>query len=189
MERLKLIYGWLLETPASERDSYHSWLCLWRHIIFGLIFQYVRMCTTMTPIEARDRILIRLQKGYYPLRQDSAWLCLGIRALILARYSWLAAKMLFLELYFLNFLFWKSHDYARRKDILPQLTRLFSPGFHRLAVLAPSPASQVRHAIAKMIAITWYLWAKSFPFPLLTWVAFTVVNELISCSGMKVTVV
>jgi hypothetical protein len=126
MERLKLIYGWLLETPASERDSYHSWLCLWRHIIFGLIFQYVRMCTTMTPIEARDRILIRLQKGYYPLRQDSAWLCLGIRALILARYSWLAAKMLFLELYFLNFLFWKSHDYVRRKDILPQLTKLFS---------------------------------------------------------------
>lgn len=187
MEHLRCINGWLLETPPFERDSHSSWLCLRWHIIFSLIFQHVRICTTTTPIEARNRILIRLRKGYYPLRRDSAWLCLGIRALILARYLWLAAKMLFLELYFLNFLFWKLHDYARRRDILPRLTRLFSPGFHRLAVLAPSPPSKIRYSIANVIAAAWYLWARLFPFLLTTWVAFVTMNSLMGCFKMKAT--
>lgn len=138
MDHLRCINGWFSETPISERNSYHSWFFIRQHIIFSLIFQYIRICTMTTPIGVRNRILMRLQKGYYPLRQDSAWLCLGIRALILARYLWLAAKMLFLELYFLNFLFWNLHKYARRRNILPKLTRLFSPGFHRLAVLSPA---------------------------------------------------
>lgn len=188
MEHLKCTNGWLWETPPSERDSYYPWFCLRRHIIFSLIFQHVRICTSMTPIEARNRILIRLQKGYYPLRQDSVWLCLGIRALILARYFWLAAKMLFLELYFLNFLFWKLHEYTRRRNILPQLTRLFSPGFHRLAVLAPSSPSGIRYTFANVIATTWYLCARLFPFPLITWVAFDVVSSFMGCYGMNATV-
>lgn len=187
MEHLRCINGRLLETPLSGRDSHSSWLCLRWHIIFSLTFQYVRICTTMTPIEARNRILIRLQKGYYPLRQDSAWLCPGIRALILARYFWLAAKMLFLELYFLDFLFWKLHDYARRRDILPRLTRLFSPGFHRLAVLAPSSPSRIRYTVANVIATAWYLWARFFPFPLIAWVAFVAINSLTGCYKMKAT--
>ncbi|KAL9480519.1 hypothetical protein ACSS6W_005305 [Trichoderma asperelloides] len=189
MEHLRCINGWLLETPPSERDSHYSWLCLWRHIVFSLIFQYVRICTVWTPIEARNKILIRLQKGYYPLRQDSVWLCLGIRALILARYFWLAAKMLFLELYFLNFLFWKFHDYARRRNILPQLTRLFSPGFHRLAVLAPGSPSRLRYTAANIVATTWCLWAKLFPLPLISWAALVVVNSFMSYYNMKATMV
>lgn len=187
MEHLRCINGWLLETPASERDSYSSWLCLQWHIVFSLIFQYVRICTILTPIGAHDRILIRLQRGYYPLRQGSVWLCLGIRALTLARYFWLAAKMLFLELYFLNFLFWKLHDYARQRNILPQLTRLFSPGFHRLAVLAPSSPSRLRYTAANVVATTWYLWAKLYPFPLIAWAACVVVNSFMGCFRMKAT--
>ncbi|KAL6891885.1 hypothetical protein GGI43DRAFT_201848 [Trichoderma evansii] len=189
MEHLRCISGWFSETPISDRNSCYSWFFIRQHIIFSLIFQYTRICTIMTPIEARNRILIRLQKGYYPLRQDSAWLCLGIRALILVRYFWLAAKMLFLELYFLNFLFWKLHNSARRRNILPKLTRLFSPGFHRLAVLAPSSPSKLRYTAANIVATTWYLWAKLFPFPLITWAAFVVVNSFMGCDRMKATVV
>lgn len=169
MENLKCITGNILETPPSERDGYCSWRYVRWHLIFSLIFQYARVCTAMTPMEARNKILDRLQKGYYPLRQDSAWLCLGIRTLILARYFWLAAKMLFLELHLLNVLFWKLHDYARRRNILPRLTRVFSPGFHRLAVLAPSSPSKVRYAVANIVATTWYFLAKLIPFPLMIW--------------------
>lgn len=189
MEHLRCINGWLLGTPPFERDNYSSWLCLRWHIIFSLIFQYVRICNTTTPIEARNRILIRLQKGYYLLRQDSAWLCFGIRALILARYFWLAAKMLFLALYSLDFLFWQLHNYARQRNILPRLTRIFSPGFHRLAVLAPNSTSTIRYTVANVTATTWYLLAKLFPFPLIVGVAFIVVNSLKVCYEMKATVV
>ncbi|KAL7896940.1 hypothetical protein HDV63DRAFT_81906 [Trichoderma sp. SZMC 28014] len=189
MEHLRCINKWLLEKPPFECDSYYSWLCPRWHITFSLIFQYVRICNTTTPIEARNRILIRLQKGYCPLRQDPAWLCLGIRALILARYFWLAAKMLFLELYFLNFLFWRLHDYARQRNLLPRLTRIFSPGFHRLAVLAPSSPSTIRYTVANVTATAWYLLAKPFPLPLIIGVAFVVVNSLKGSYEMKATVV
>ncbi|KAL7927222.1 hypothetical protein ACQKWADRAFT_279874 [Trichoderma austrokoningii] len=182
MEHLGLINGYILEMLLSLVAHLR-----WR-ITFSLIFQYVRICTAMTPMEAHNRILIRLQKGYYPLRQDSFWLCLGIKTLILARYVWLAAKMLFLELYLLNMLLWKLYDYSQRRNILPQLTRLFSPGFHRLAVLAPSSPSKVRYTVANMIATTWYFWAKLFPFPLMIWVTFVVTNSLMGCHGMKATV-
>jgi hypothetical protein len=189
MEHLRCINGWLLETPPSKRDSHYSWPCLRWRIIFSLVFQHVRICTTTTPIEARNRILKRLRKGYYPLRQDSAWLCLGIRALILARYFWLAAKMLFLELYLLNFLFWRLHGYARRRNIQPQLTRIFSPGFHRLAVLAPSSRSRIRYTVANVIATAYHLWASLFPFPLIIWAAFVAANSFMGCHEMKATAV
>jgi hypothetical protein len=131
----------------------------------------------MAPTEARNRIFIRLQQEYYPLRRNSLWHYLGIQALILARYFWLAAKMLFLELYFLNLLIWSIHGYARRRNILPLFTRLLSPGFHRLAVLAPSPPSELRYTAAKIIAGFWYWWPCFFSVLLIARMAFIAINS------------
>ncbi|KAL7807799.1 hypothetical protein V8C44DRAFT_337125 [Trichoderma aethiopicum] len=146
-----------------------SWHSLRWHLILSLAFQHVRICATMTPKEAHDRIQNRLQQEYYPLRQSPAWCLRAIRALIVFRYICLAAKMLFLELYLLDLAFWKLHRYARHRNILPQITRIFSPGFHRLAVLAPLPPSRFRYVMAETVASIWYLWVRFFSIPLLAW--------------------
>ncbi|KAL7939085.1 hypothetical protein V8C35DRAFT_309 [Trichoderma chlorosporum] len=159
MEHLKTISDccmWRATTSCAELYGYNSWHCLRWHLILSLIFQHVRICAAMTPKETHDKILIRLQQEYYPLHQNPTLFYLGIQALVLIRYFWLAAKMLFLELYLLDLAFWKIHDYARRRNILPLYTRMFSPGFHRLAVLAPLPPSTFRYVMARIVASIWY---------------------------------
>lgn len=165
--------GWLADAANAKLHGYNSAYFFRWHLILSLIFQHVRIYAIMTPKEGHDRILTRLQQEYYPLRQTPALCHLGIQALIVVRYFWLAAKMLFLELYLLDLAFWKLHRYARRKKILPQYTRLFSPGFHRLAVLAPLPPSRFRYLIARIVASIWYWWASFLGVPLIAWVVFT----------------
>ncbi|KAL7961101.1 hypothetical protein V8C34DRAFT_274698 [Trichoderma compactum] len=172
MEYLKAMIGWPEDTANAKLDGYNSPHLFRWHLILGLIFQHVRICAIMTPKEGHDRILVRLQQEYYPLRQTPTLCHLGIQALVLVRYFWLAAKMLFLELYLLDLAFWKLHRYARRKNILPQYTKIFSPGFHRLAVLAPLPPSRFRYLMARIIAGIWYWWASFLGVPLMAWAVF-----------------
>ncbi|KAL7945185.1 hypothetical protein V8C42DRAFT_72100 [Trichoderma barbatum] len=174
MEYLKAISVWLVTTANTKLiHTYNAWLSPHRHLILSLAFQHIRVCATTTPKEAHDRIISRLQQEYYPLRQTSTLCYLGIGSMILVRYFWLAAKMLTLELYLLDLAFWKIHAYARRKNILPQYTRVFSPGFHRLAVLAPLPPSRLRYVMAKVVAGIWYWWASLFATPLIAWIIFS----------------
>ncbi|KAL6887720.1 hypothetical protein HDV57DRAFT_372158 [Trichoderma longibrachiatum] len=166
-QHVQRVVHWLAVNATAI--GYASWHSLRWHLILSLAFQHVRICATMTPKEAHDRILDRLQQEYYPLRQSPAWCRLAIRALIVFRYIWLAAKMLFLELYLLDLAFWKLHRFARQRNIVPQITRTFSPGFHRLAVLAPLPPSRFRYVMAETVASIWYLWVRFFSIPLLAW--------------------
>lgn len=177
MEHPKSISEWLANMAILKFNGYNSWHSIRGHLILGLVFQHARICATMTPREAHNRILIRLQQEYYPLRQASILHYLGTQALILIRYLWLAAKMLFLELYLLDQAFWKLHGYARRRNILPQYTRLFSPGFHRLAVLAPIPPSKLRYVMANIVAGIWYWWARFYSIPLIAWAIFITINH------------
>ncbi|QYS96546.1 hypothetical protein H0G86_003786 [Trichoderma simmonsii] len=172
MEHLKVMTGWREDAANANLHGYNSSQFFRWHLILSLIFQHVRICAIMTPKEAHDRILIRLQEEYYPLRQTPTLCYLGIQALVIVRYFWLAAKMLFLELYLLDLAFWKIHRYARRKNILPQCTRIFSPGFHRLAVLAPLPPSRFRYLLARIVSSIWYWWASFLSVPLIAWIVF-----------------
>lgn len=176
MEHFGTISGRPAITPILQFDQY-SWSFLRQHVIISLVFQHIRICVTMTPKEARNRIITRLQQEYYPLRRDPLWCYLGIQALVLIRYLWLAAKMLFLELYFFNLIFWRCHGYARRRNILPQFTKFFSPGFHRLAVLAPSEPSKLRYRIAHIAAGIWYCWAHLFWATLMVWIFFIITSS------------
>ena len=169
MGHLQGISQCLAATTIAKVWDYASWNSIRRHIILSLAFQHARICATMTPKEAHDRILTRLQQEYYPLRQRPTWCRLAIQALIVVRYVWLAAKMLFLELYLLDLAFWKMHRYARQRNLLPHMTRIFSPGFHRLAVLAPLPPSRFRYVLANTVASIWYSWAYFFSIPLIAW--------------------
>ncbi|KAL7906230.1 hypothetical protein GGI35DRAFT_459114 [Trichoderma velutinum] len=173
MEHLEIMREWLTNTTNARLHRHNSLHIFRWHLILSLIFQHVRIYSIMTPKEARDRILIRLQQEYYPLRQTPTLFYLGIKALVLVRYFWLAAKMLFLELYLLDLAFWKIHRYARRRNVLPQYTRIFSPGFHRLAVLAPLPPSRFRYLMARIVAGIWYWWASFLSIPLIAWIVFT----------------
>lgn len=173
MEHLKAMTRWLQGTANAKFHRCNSSHFFRWHLILSLIFQHVRICAVMTPKEAHDRILMRLQQDYYPLYQNPTLCHLGIQALVLVRYFWLAAKMLFLELYLLDLVFWKIHRYARQRNILPQYTRIFSPGFHRLAVLAPLPPSRFRYLMARIVASIWYWWASFLGVPLMAWIVFT----------------
>ncbi|KAL6701289.1 hypothetical protein J3F84DRAFT_354346 [Trichoderma pleuroticola] len=164
---------WLANTTNPRLHGYNTSHFFQWHLILSLIFQHVRICAIMTPKEAHNRILARLQQEYYPLRQTPTLYHLGIQALVMVRYLWLAAKMLILELYLLDLAFWKMHHYARRRNILPQYTRIFSPGFHRLAVLAPLPPSRFRYLMARIVAGIWYWWASFLGVPLMAWIVFT----------------
>ncbi|KAL7791743.1 hypothetical protein V8C43DRAFT_283842 [Trichoderma afarasin] len=172
MEDLKIMTGSLADAANPQRHRYNSPHFFRWHLILSLIFQHVRIYAIITPKEAHDKILTRLQQEYYPLRQTPTLCRLGIQALVLVRYVWLAAKMLFLELYLLDLAFWKIHRYARRRNILPQYTRIFSPGFHRLAVLAPLPPSRFRYLMARVVASIWYWWASFLSVPLIAWIVF-----------------
>lgn len=170
MERLQRIEQWLAATTTAQFYEHASWHPLRLRLVFSLAIQQARICATMTPEEAHDRIVHRLQQEYYPLRQSPTWGRLAIQVLVMIRYVWLAAKMLFLELYLLDTAFWKLHRYARQRNILPRMTRIFSPGFHRLAVLAPLPPSRFRCVTANIVAGLWYLWARFFSIPLIAWI-------------------
>ncbi|KAL6877098.1 hypothetical protein J3F83DRAFT_728130 [Trichoderma novae-zelandiae] len=177
MDHLQRNRQLLAATTTAKLHDYASWHSIRWHLILSLAFQHARICATMTPREAHDRIRSRLQQGYYPLRQRPTWRRLAIQALILIRYIWLATKMLFLELYLLNLVFWKVHRYARQRDIFPRITRLFSPGFHRLAVLAPLPPSRFRYLMANTVAGIWCLWARFFTIPLVAWVVLIILDS------------
>ncbi|KAM6484999.1 hypothetical protein HDV62DRAFT_276965 [Trichoderma sp. SZMC 28011] len=172
MEHLKAMTRRLQDTANAKLHGYNSSHFFRWHLILSLIFQHVRICAIMTPKEAHDRILIRLQQEYYPLRQTPTLYHLGIQALVLVRYLWLAAKILFLELYLLDLAFWKIHRYARQRNVLPQYTKIFTPGFHRLAVLAPLPPSRFRYLMARIVAGIWYWWASFLSVPLIAWIVF-----------------
>jgi hypothetical protein len=175
MEQLQRVVDWLAATIAVLFCHLISWNSIKWRIIFSLAFQHVRISASMTAEEVHDRIRNRLQHEYYPLRQRPAWCRFAITALVLVRYVWLAAKMLFLELFLLDLAFWKLHRYARQRNILPRITRIFSPGFHRLAVLAPLPpsTSRLRYAMANTVASMWCLWARFFSIPLFAWMILT----------------
>ncbi|KAH0489201.1 hypothetical protein TgHK011_009642 [Trichoderma gracile] len=173
MQQLQRVIHRLAATVAVHFCNHVSWDSMKWRIILSLAFQQVRISTAMTSREVHDRIVNRLQQEYYPLRQSPAWCRLAIQALVMVRYVWLAAKMLFLELYLLDLAFWKLHRYARQRNIVPHITRIFSPGFHRLAVLAPLPPSRLRYMMANLVAGIWYYWPRYLSIPLIVWMMYT----------------